>query len=415
MINYQQAKNILRKAKIKIQDEEISIKNSLNRVLAKDVISSSDYPLGNNAAFDGFAINSNDTKNINKKNIKYFKIVGSIAAGTKPFKKKIRKFTTIEIMTGGIILNPLNTIIPIEQIVFYPNKQKPQSIIINQKVSEYDYVRFKGSDYKKGQLVIKKGSIIQPNHILALKTLGIKKIKVKKKLNILFFSTGNEVSNSDKIPSWKVRNSNSHYIESLNNNFLFNFKNGGILKDHHHNLFKSKISRMLKSTTDIIITSGAVSAGKFDYIPSIVKLFKSSHYFKSVMIRPGKPILFAKINQKAIFGLPGNPISTAACFRFFVYPFIENILNLKKEKPIQAILKNDFEKRKNFTRFIKSKLRTNKNGKLEVELLQGQESFRINSFVKSNVWAVLPRGQSKFKKGQIIHCFLPNHPNVILN
>ena len=415
MINYKQAKNILRKAKIKIQNEEILIKNSLNRVLAKDVISPSNHPLCNNAAFDGFAINSNDTKNINKKKIKYFKIIGSIAAGNKPFNKKVKKFETIEIMTGGIISKPFNTIVPIERIIFYPNKEKQQSIIINQKVNKYDHVRFKGSDYLKGQLVIKKGSVIQPNHILALKTLGIKKIKVKKKLNILFFSTGNEVSNSDKIPSWKVRNSNSHYIESLKDNFLFNFKNGGILKDHHNKLFKSKINKMLKSKTDIIITSGAVSAGKFDYIPSVVKQFKSSHYFKSVMIRPGKPVLFAKINQKVIFGLPGNPISSAACFRFFVYPFIENILNLHNEKPVQAILKHDFEKKKNFTRFVKSKLNTTKNGKLEVELLPGQESFRINSFVKSNMWAVLNHGQSKFKKGQIIDCFFPNHSNKTLD
>ena len=263
--------------------------------------------------------------------------------------------------------------------------------------------------------MIKKGNIVQANHILALKTLGIKKIKVKKKINILFFSTGNEVSNSDKISSWKVRNSNSHYIESLNSNFLFSFKNGGILKDHHHKLFKFKVDKMLKSKIDIIITSGAVSAGKFDYIPSVVKKFKSSHYFKSVLIRPGKPILFAKIKQKAIFGLPGNPISSAACFRFFVYPFIENILNLSPEKSIKAILKNNFKKKKNFTRFIKSKLNTTKNGKLNVELLPGQESYKINSFVRSNVWAVLPHGQSMFKKGQIIDCFLPSHPNKILD
>ena len=346
MINYQQAKKILSKAKIRIQDEEIFIKDSLNRVLAKNIISPSNYPLVDNAAFDGYAINSNDTRNIDKKNSKHFKIIGSIAAGSKPFNKKIKKFEAIEIMTGGIISKPFNTIVPIEKIFFYPNEKKPQSIIINQKVSKRDHVRFKGSDYKKGQSVMKKGSIIQPSHILALKTLGVKKIKVKKKLNILFFSTGNEVSNSDKIPSWKVRNSNSHYIESLKDNFLFNFTNGGILRDHQHKLFKSKINKMLKSKINIIITSGAVSAGKFDYIPSIVRQFKSSHYFKSVMIRPGKPILFAKINQKAIFGLPGNPISSAACFRFFVYPFIENILNLKKEKPVQANLGNDFEKKK---------------------------------------------------------------------
>ena len=316
MINYQKAKNILKKAKIKIQDENILIKNSLNRVVSRDVFSPSNHPLGNNAAFDGFAINSNDTKYAKKNNLKYFKIVGSIAAGTKPLKKKIKKFESVEIMTGGIIHKPFNTIIPIEQIIFYPNKKNPKSIIINKKINKYNHVRFKGSDYNKGDIIVKKGTIIKSNHILALKTLGIKKIKVKKKLNILFFSTGNEISNSDNIPSWRVRNSNSYYIDSIKDNFLFNFKNGGILRDNHQNIFKSKINNMLKSSTDIILTSGAVSAGKFDYIPSIVRKFKTSHYFKSVMIRPGKPILFAKIKgkQKAIFGLPGNPISSAACF-----------------------------------------------------------------------------------------------------
>ena len=415
MINYLQAKKILKKAKIKIRDEEIFINDSLNRVVSKDILSTSDYPLSDNAAFDGFAINSNDTKVVNKKNIKHFRIIGSIAAGNKPLNKKVKKFETAEIMTGGVIPKMFNTIVPIEQINFYPNKKNPKSIIIDQKIKKFNYVRFKGSDYKKNQLVIKKGTIIRSNHILALKTLGVKKIKVKKKLNILFFSTGNEISNSDNIPSWKVRNSNNYYIKSLNNNFLFNFKDGGILRDHHQQLFKSKISKMIKSSIDIIITSGAVSAGKFDYIPSVVKQFKTSHYFKSVMIRPGKPVLFAKINQKVIFGLPGNPISSAACFRFFVYPFIENILNIHNEKPIKASLKNDYEKNKKITRFIKSKLITTQNGKLEVELLPGQESFRINSFVKSNTWAVLPQGRTKFKKGQIIDCFLPNLPNKILD
>ncbi len=415
MISYRQAKNILKIAKVKIQDEEVSIKNSLNRVVARDIISPSNHPLGDNAAFDGFAINSKDTKNLNKKNFKKFKILGSIAAGNKPFNKKVKKFDAIEVMTGGIITKPFNTIVPIEKIDFYPSKQNPKFIILDRKVSKYNHIRFKGSDYKKKQLIIKKGTIIQSNHIIALKTLGVKKIKVKRKLNIIFFSTGNEISNSNNIPSWKVRNSNSHYIENLSKNFLFNFTNGGILKDNHQNLFKSKIKRILKSKIDIILTSGAVSAGKFDYIPSVVKKFKTTHYFKSVRIRPGKPILFAKVKQKAIFGLPGNPISSAACFRFFVYPYIENILNLKSEKPIKAILKNSFEKNKNLTRFMKSRINTTKNGKVEIKLLSGQESFRINSFVRSNMWAVLPQGQSKFKKGQIIDCFFPNLSNKILD
>ena len=166
---------------------------------------------------------------------------------------------------------------------------------------------------------------------------------------------------------------------------------------------------MLTSKTDIIITSGAVSAGKFDFVPNIIKTFKLSNYFKSVEIRPGKPVLFAKIKDKpkAIFGLPGNPMSSAACFRFFVYPYISNLLGLNDEKPIRAILKNNFLKKKNFTRFAKSKLNTTKNGKIEVKILQGQESFRIKSFIKSNIWTLLPAGKSKFKKGEIVDCFFP--------
>ena len=416
MISYQNSKQILKKGIIKIQNESIKSVNSLNRVTSTNIYSNINYPSVDNAAFDGFAINSNDTKSIKKLTKQQFKIIGSIAAGAKPFKKRIQKFDAVEIMTGGIIPKGFNTIIPIEQIVFYPSKNNQKYILVNQKINKYNHVRFKGSDYKKNELVVKKNTIIQSNHILAFKTLGIKNIKVKKKLNILFFSTGNEISNQDNIPDWKVRNSNSHYIKNLDQNFLFNFKNGGILKDNHEKVFKSKITKMFKSNTDIIITSGAVSAGKFDFVPSVIKSFKLSNYFKGVAIRPGKPILFAKIKgkQKAIFGLPGNPMSSAACFRFFVYPYIEIILGINEEKSFKAILKNNFSKKKNFTRFAKSKLNTTKNGKIEVEILQGQESFRIKSFVKSNIWTLLPAGKSKFKKGQIVDCFFPNQSNIIL-
>ena len=416
MISYEQSKKILKKAKIKIKDEKINSIKSLNRVVSSNVYSNINYPTGDNAAFDGYAINSKDTNQIKKYSQKQFKIIGSIAAGSKPFKKKIKKFDAIEIMTGGILPKGFDTIIPIEQINFYPNKTEKKYILIDQKIKKNNHVRFAGSDFKKGEVILKKNNLVQPNHILAFKTLGIKKIKVKKKINILFFSTGNEITNKYNIPSWKIRNSNSHYIKNLSENFLFNFENGGILKDNHQNIFKRKIKKMLNNKTDIIITSGAVSAGKYDYIPSVVKNFKLSEYFKSVAIRPGKPILFAKIKSKhkAIFGLPGNPMSSAACFRFFVIPYIENILGFSIEKPVRGILKNSFMKKKKFTRFAKSKLTTTKDGKIEVEILKGQESFRVNSFVKSNIWALLPSGRSQFKKGEIVDCFFPNHSNQTL-
>ncbi len=118
--------------------------------------------------------------------------------------------------------------------------------------------------------------------------------------------------------------------------------------------------------------------------------------------------------QKVIFGLPGNPISSAVCFRFFVIPYIANILGQIREKPIRCVLKNNFTKKKEFTRFVKSKLSTTKNGKLEVVILKGQESFRIKSFVNSNIWTLLPAGKAKFKKGEMVNCFFQNNSNQTL-
>jgi len=407
MIEYKKSQKILLNSKIIIHNEIIFAKNSLNRISAKNVFSPTNYPAGNNTAFDGYAINSRETVGLSNKNKKKFKILKTIAAGNNPKIKNIKKYSTVEIMTGALIPKNFDTIIPVEKINYYPNKKNPKFIIIDRKINKNNHVRFVGSDYKKGEKVISAGEIINSSHILAFKSLGVERIVVKKKPVIVFYSTGNEISEKANIPDWKVRNSNSHYIKSLSKNLFFKIIDGGILRDKDDNLFKKLINKNFKSKYDIIITNGAVSAGKFDFVPRIINNFKLSNHFKGVAIRPGKPIMFAKFKNKnqSFFGLPGNPISSAACFKFFVYPYLRLILNMKDEKPFKAILKNTYSKKKNFTRFLKSKVVINKKGTLEVEVLKGQESFRIKSFTKSNAWAVFRSGKSVFKKGQLIECF----------
>ena len=413
MINYKKAKKILKKSTIKIKNETVNSMRSLNRVSCSNIYSPVNYPAGNNTAFDGYAINSKDTLRLNKKKIMKFEVMKTIAAGDNPKINNIKKFQAIEVMTGALISKPFNTVIPIEKIKFYSSNKNKKYILIDKKIKKDEHIRYLGSDYKKNEIVIKKGDLIQQSHILAFKTLGIKRVNVKKKPTIIFFSTGNEISEKKNISPWQIRNSNSYYIKSLSNNFLFNFIDGGILRDKESSLFNKLIKKNLKSKIDIIITSGAVSAGKFDFVPSVIKKFKLFDYFKGVAIRPGKPILFAKFKDKnkAFFGLPGNPISSAACFRFFVYPYLSTILGLKEEKPFKARLKSKFEKKKNFTRFLKGKLTSTSNGKLEIDILKGQESFRINSFVRANVWGIFDAGQSLFKKGQLIECHSPTVSN----
>ena len=409
MINYNKAQKILSNSKISIKNEIIFTKNVLNRVSATNIYSPVNYPAGNNTAFDGYAVNSRETIGLSNKNKKKFKILKTIAAGDNPKIKNVKKYSSVEIMTGALIPKHFDTVIPVEKINYYPNKKNPKFIIIEKKITKNNHVRFAGSDYKKGEKIVSAGEIINSSHILAFKSLGVEKIVVKKKPIVVFYSTGNEISEKTNIPDWKVRNSNSHYIKSLSKNLFFNFIDGGILRDKDDKLFKKLINKNFKSKYDIVITNGAVSAGKFDFVPRIIKNFKLSNHFKGVAIRPEKPIMFAKfknINQ-SFFGLPGNPISAAACFKFFVYPYLRSILNMKHERPFKAKLKNSYSKKKNFTRFLKSKVVINNKGALEVEVLKGQESFRIKSFTKANAWTLFRSGKSAFKKGELIECFNP--------
>ena len=411
MNSYKAAISKLNNNSLKIGSEIVSIKDALNRISSKEVIAKSDYPADDNTAFDGFAVNSKETKNTFQK----FKILKTIAAGDNPYIKKVPKLSCIEVMTGAIIKKPFDTIIPIEDIEFFPSKQNAKYIIIKKKIKKSEFIRPKGSDYKKGNKIIRKGELINPAHILSLKTLGIDKVLVKKRVNIVFYPSGNELSDKKNIPSWKIRNSNTIYLNSLIKSLPVNFTIQKILRDKDQKLFKKQISKQLKSKTDILITSGAVSKGKFDFIPSVINQFKLKNHFKGVAIRPGKPIMFAKFNNnKCFFGLPGNPISSVACFRFFVIPLLFKSLGLKAEKPIFAKLKNKFSKKKKFTRFVKGKLTFDKKGLVQFEVFEGQESYKIEPFVKSNAWGVFKDGVSVFNKGNLIDVYSASGLNEFL-
>ena len=403
MISYDKALKILNKSKLFIKSEKILVKNSLNRVCSKNIYSKFNYPAANNTALDGFAIKSKDNIKLKKNKKLKFLILKTISAGDNPKIKKVTRFSAIEVMTGAVIPQPFDVIIPIENARLFKTK-KGRYIVIDKIFKKNQFIRFKGSDYKKGDIIIKKGELINSSHILALKTLGIKQIDVKKKIRIKFYTTGNEITNKINIPSWKIRSSNNFYIKSYIHNFPVIFSENKILKDKDSHLFRKEINKNLKNNTDIIITSGGISAGKHDFIPNVIKKFKSKLSFKGVLIRPGKPMMFTHLNKKkSFFGLPGNSISSAACFHFFVKPYLFISLGIKNYDKIEAHLENKFFKKKNFTRFLKGRLFKN-NNIIKFKVLSGQESFKIKSFVKSNSWGIFPDGKSLFKKNDKIKC-----------
>ena len=406
MIKYKEAINIIHKVSLKLSSEKISILKSANRICDCEIRSPSINPLYNNTAFDGFAVVSKETKGISIKNKKKFKIIKTIAAGDAPKITNYRKDTVIEIMTGGLVPKPFDSVLAIENAKYFPSKENPTHIIIDKEVKKFSFIRFAGEDYKLNDLVVNKGEIIQPKHIMALTTLGIKYIKVKKKPKITFLSTGNEIVSykSKRISPWQVRNSNNHYFKIFGENLNFNIVDGGIIKDDNPEKLRKILKKLKNSDTDIIVTSGAVSAGKFDFIPNYINKSGFKKCFKGVLIKPGRPIMFSKLKQKnkLFFGLPGNPISCAAGFRFFIYPLMRKSLGMNEEKSLKAKLTNSYEKVKKFTHFVRCYMEIDKNGLVKLKVLQGQQSNRIKSFISANCWGVFPAGKTKFKKGNII-------------
>jgi len=406
MISYQKAIKIINKVYLSLPNEEISTSDSLNRVCAKNILSSSINPLSNNTAFDGFAVLARETKGLSRKKIKKFKILKTIGAGDDPKINNYQKNSLVEIMTGGVIPKPFDSIIPFEKAKYFPSKQKPTHIIVDFEVKKFSFIRFAGEDYNLKDVVIKRGELVQPKHIMALTTLGIKNLYVKKKPKIIFFGTGDEIVDYKKknISNWQVRNSNNHYITSFSKSLHYQIIDGGVIKDSEQRKLKEKLKKSLKSDIDIFVTSGAISAGKFDFIPKLLNELSFKTYFKGVSIKPGRPIMLAKFNrkEKLFFGLPGNPISCAAGFRFFVYPLLRNSLGMLKEKKFKAKLINKYSKRKNFTHFARCLININAKGLGELQVLQGQQSHRIESFVKANCWGIFPSGKGQFKSGNII-------------
>ncbi len=412
MISYKKAIKLIKKNSIILSSDKISIEKALNRICTKDIFSPSKYPSFDNSAFDGFALASKETKGLSLKKIKKFEILKTIAAGDNPKINNYKKNSTVGIMTGALVPKQFDTILPVEKAKYLPSKKKPTHIILDKELKKFDYIRFGGEDYKVKSLVIRKGQKIQANHLTALAALGIKEVAVKKIPKIIFFSTGSEVTDYKKknIPLWKIRNSNNIFFSNFGKSLNLKVINGGIIKDNEPNKLKKALKKAMRSDIDLIVTSGAISAGKFDFIPKFIKEFGFQNKFKGSKIKPGRPIMLSKLKKKLFLGLPGNPISTAAGFRFFLYPLIRNMLGMKKEKIFNAKLLSKYSKRKDFTHFLRCSLAVTKNGTCEIKILKGQQSNRLKALVEANCWGVFKSGKAKFKAGDFIEC-LPLIPS----
>lgn len=393
--------------------EKVRLTNGQERVLAEDLYADSDIPGFDNSAMDGYALRSFDTKGASKDRPKVLEVIEDLKAGYVS-KKILKDGQAIKIMTGASIPKGADSVIMVEYTkkvigdrlwVIGKNPKpktqhpKPEIIQLLREVKKGENIRKAGEDIKKGELVIKKGALLRPSHIGILASLGKSKIKVAKRPKAAILVTGDEVVDvDDKLTPGKLRSSNTYTLYSQIIGCGGTPKNLGIAKDEPIQLEK-RIKKGLDC--DLIVTSGGVSVGEYDFVKYVLAKMGTDIKFWQVAIRPGKPLVFGMLKGKPIFGLPGNPVSSMVSFEFFVRPAILKMLGQKEDdrKEVEAVLEEDITKKKGIRYFLRAKTIWSKG----LYLTRGvgpQGSGILKSMVLANSLIILSEEEERLRRGK---------------
>ena len=375
--------------KLKLGSELIALEKSLNRFLAKDLVSKLYLPPFNNSAVDGYALlksNLNNNSNILINNKR-------IVAGDKQ-NIYLKNNTVSRIFTGAKM--PLNskTVVMQENVKLFNNKLK-----VNKLPKYGENCRLKGEDIKKGQKILEKGEKIKVNNINLIAAIGKKKIIVNKKIKIGYYTSGNELQKpTENLQGSRINNSNFYSLHALLNQSYIKQKYLGNLKDNK----KLVISGLLKNTKkfDIIITTGGASVGEEDYLIDAINQIGKVYFWKTA-IKPGRPLAIGKINKTIIICLPGNPVSVHLLYGMLIKPLIEYICSGKLNLPKSTKVKVNFSMKKKNKRleWLRVMVKKNKDG-LFVKKFPKQGSGMISSIAYADGIIEIPEKVSFISKGE---------------
>ena len=407
MISYLEALLLLEQNAELLPTEVINTQQSLERIISSDLYSPINLPSFDNSAMDGFALKYAETLDAAPDNPLLFLVNDVIAAGVQ-LPTVAASAGCSEIMTGAAIPLGYDAVIPLE-LVEEINLQGNRYIQLTREVSQFANIRFSGEDVKSGTLVLRAGLQIKPCEIMLLSALGIATIKVFKPLGIAIASSGNEISDNydQALDPGEIYNSNSPLLVNLANIKCFAPRYAGILHDNSEAL----TSFIQQNTEQVLITTGAVSKGKWDFIPETLCQLGAEIIFHGVAIRPGKPILFARLQDGRFFlGLPGNPLSSMVGWRFFAIPLFYAMWAKQREIPLRLKLKNNFKKSHKLRQFLKAEMCI-EEAVAYARIANGQESFKIKSLSAANLWVVVAEDDTQFESGDFINV-VPLYPNI---
>lgn len=386
MIKLEEALKIIGKSSLKLMGvEKLLLENSLNRVLAEDVFTDMDFPSFNKSAMDGYAIRQDE---INKK----LRVLEFIPAGKKP-ERIVVSGTCSKIMTGAML--PLGA----DMVVMQEDVVVDGDFISIENLSSKSNILKQGEDLKKGSILLIKGIHIKPVHIGLLASIGISEPLVYKQPVVAVLSTGNELVSPHQRPEPpKIRNSNSVQLVSLSNSVgakTYNLEQ----VDDNMDLIYDTVKKAL-AVSDIVVLTGGASVGDYDFTADVFNRLKAETHFTRLAIQPGKPVLFATVYGKYLFGLSGNPVSSFVQFQLLVKPLLNSLMGKEAKEKIFKLPISIEKRRKKSERMLFFPIRINE--KMEAEPIDYHGSAHLNAYQIADGMASFPIGINEFKKGTII-------------
>lgn len=387
MITFEDAYRIVMENAVSMNEETIPFRDSLGRVLALDLESDIDMPPFNKATMDGFACRKEDLGSD-------LKIIETIPAGKSP-EKIIGKGECSRIMTGAAIPAGADCVIIIEETeAASDGKIRFTGTFTKENIS------IRGEDIRIGDLVLRKGKLITPQDIAVMASSGHTMIKVRKRPVAGIISTGSEIVEPHLLPGpSKIRNSNSSQLEAQVDRAGATPVYYGIARDNEEETFQI-ISKAL-SSSDLVILTGGVSMGDYDFVPDVLKRAGVSILFSRVAVQPGKPTTFGLSGRKLVFGLPGNPVSCFLQFELLVRPLIQKMMgSYWKPLTLKLPLKEKISRRSS-DRLGLLPVCINEEG--TVTAVEYHGSAHITAFPYTDGILFIEKGQSILKKGSIVN------------
>ena len=393
MISVENALQLVLKATQDFGVEEIPFIKSVGRILKEEIVADRDFPPFNRVAMDGIAIDYYEFISRLRSNRQLsFKIEGIQAAGSEQITLKNNE-NCIEVMTGAVLPNNANTVIRYEDVTI----ENGVATINIDEIKEQQNVHHKGKDGKVGDVLISENMKISAAEIGVLATVGKSLVKVAKQPKVMIISTGDELVGVDEIPlEHQIRRSNVFTLVSLLERLNISSETAHITDDKP--ILKSKIKNYLQEY-DVLLFSGAVSKGKFDFLPEVFDELGVEKRFHKVAQRPGKPFWFGQTENCKLFAFPGNPISTFVNCLVYFYPWYYKSINLKVEQET-AILAENVSFKPDLVYFLQVKLSA-KNGNLIATPIQGNGSGDLASLVHADAFIQLPNDKNEFKSGEV--------------